>query len=125
MSSRTRPAALATSTSVSPSLSTSPNAAPRLTSDSSKTAPARSVAASKPVPPRLRNTWLRWSSVNGLPGPKVSKFRTTAPFAAITSSQPSLSMSIHAAPKPVYGRLGARMPSAALRSRNRPAPSFT
>ena len=64
-SSRTGPLSFATTTSVSPSLSMSPNAAPRPTSGSWKTAPARSVTSSNRPLPRLRNSCLRCCSGNG------------------------------------------------------------
>ena len=60
ISRRTGPLLLVRSTSMSPSLSTSPNAVPRLTSESSKTAPASPLTSAKRPFPRLRKSWFRW-----------------------------------------------------------------
>ena len=84
-SSRTGPVLLPTSTSTSPSLSRSPNAAPRLTSDSSNTAPARSVTSSKRRSPRLRNSVLRCPYGNG--SSSRPSTATTVPLTAMTSSR--------------------------------------
>ena len=55
-------------------------------------------------------------SGNGSFRASASTFDVTAPLTVRMSSQPSLSTSSHAAPKPVHGRLASRMPDGALRS---------
>ena len=67
-SSRVGPLLLPTSTSMSPSLSMSPNAAPRPTSDSCehRAGPAGDVL--EPSVARLRNSCFRWSQRKRIPG---------------------------------------------------------
>ena len=86
---------------MSPSLSTSPNAAPRLTSESSKTAPASPLTSAKRPLPRLRNNWFRWCRGNGSFARASASTVRISPFATSRSSQPSLSKSNHPVPNPV------------------------
>ena len=125
ISSRTGPASVPTTTSVSPSLSMSPNAAPRLTSGTSKNAPACLLASSNRPSRRLRNNCLRCFSGNGSLLASASTLDVTAPLTVNMSSHPSLSTSSHPAPKPVNGRLARRMPACALRSSKIPEPLLT
>jgi hypothetical protein len=87
-------------TSVSPSLSMSPNAAPRLTSETANTAPALAVTFSKRPSPWFRNSSLRSSYGNGasVGRPLIASI---APLTVRMSSRPSLSKSSQAEPNPL------------------------
>ena len=76
------------------------------------TAPARAVTSSNRPLPRLRNSCFRWCSGNGSFACASASIVCTAPLTVRMSSQPSLSKSNQAAPKPVYGRLASAEPDA-------------
>ena len=114
MSSRSGPVALATTTSVSPSLSMSPNAAPRPTSDSLNTAAGAVGHVLEPPVAEVAEQLLGLLQRKRILGRACASIVATPPLTVSRSSQPSLSKSNHAVPKPVYARLGRPSPDARL-----------